>query len=104
MDLATIMITKIGFGTYQVIILNYLRKHVKFHGYDYHFDNPSFYTPFSTKLLGGILVSLRSSVRLSETSLDQDQTGPKTSPEPHRRITEPHKRITINILGIFGTS
>ena len=39
-----------------------------------------------------------------ETSLDHDQTGPKTSPEPHRRITEPHRRITINILGIFGTS
>ena len=39
-----------------------------------------------------------------ETSLDHDQTGPKTSPEPHRRITEHHRRITINILGIFGTS
>ena len=26
-----------------------------------------------------------------ETSLDHDQTGPKTSPEPHRRITEPHR-------------
>ena len=39
-----------------------------------------------------------------ETLLDHDQTGPKTSPEPHRRIAEPHRRITINILGIFGTS
>ena len=39
-----------------------------------------------------------------ETSLDHDQTGPKTSPEPHRRITESNRRITINILGIFGTS
>ena len=77
--------------------------------------------------MGAILVSLRMSVRLphqktttetlhhqwpqviteemsEETSLDHDQTGPKTSPEPHRRITEPHRRITINILGIFGTS
>ena len=36
-----------------------------------------------------------------ETSLDHDQNGPKTSPEPHRRITEPHRRITINILGIL---
>ena len=32
-----------------------------------------------------------------ETSLDHDQTGPKT----HRRITEPHRRITINILGFL---
>ena len=39
-----------------------------------------------------------------ETLLDHDQTGPRTSPEPHRRITEPHRRIAINILGIFGTS
>ena len=30
-----------------------------------------------------------------ETSLDHDQTGPKTSPEPHRRIADPHRRITI---------
>ena len=36
-----------------------------------------------------------------ETSLDHDQTGPKTSPEPHRRIAEPHRRITINILEIL---
>ena len=41
-------------------------------------------------------------VRLSEeTSLDHDQTGPKTSPEPHRRIADPHRRITINILEIL---
>ena len=36
-----------------------------------------------------------------ETSLDHDQTGPKTSPEPHRRIADPHRRITINILEIL---
>ena len=39
-----------------------------------------------------------------ETSLDRDQTGHKTSPEPHRIITEPHRRLNINILGIFWTS
>ena len=36
-----------------------------------------------------------------ETSLDHDQTGPKTSPEPHRKIADPHRRITINILEIL---
>ena len=36
-----------------------------------------------------------------ETSLDHDKTGPKTSPEPHRRIADPHRRITINILEIL---
>ena len=36
-----------------------------------------------------------------ETSLDHDQTGPKTSPEPHKRIADPHRRITINILEIL---
>ena len=91
-----------------------------------------YHTPAQWSCWGGILVSLRSSVRPSvsavrkmicskglraspknysetlhhqwtqviteemseETSLDHDQTGPKTSPGPHRRIM-------INILGIL---
>ena len=49
--------------------------------------------------INGLKSSLK---KLSEeTSLDHDQTGPKTSPEPHRRIADPHRRITINILEIL---
>ena len=61
-----------------------------------------FIRPFE-KRTGRIMPWQCPSVHLSvqETSLDHDQTGPKTSPEPHRRIADPHRRITINILEIL---
>ena len=61
-----------------------------------HITSVIIFTPWPFRLKGycRCRLSVRPSVR-------PDQTGPKTSPEPHRRIADPHRRITINILEIL---